>query len=113
MLKACCCLHRPRLMFSCVHSHCWAFVSLRFQAFSSTSKNEYAAKAFVNKDVGVVFKITVSSGTDIGAYSHIPTEDEVLLSPNARFAVARELYTDEDGYACVDLTETHGDILSS
>ena len=46
----------------------------------------------MNKKQGVLFRIMVVSGTDIGPYSHIPTEGEVLLSPNTVFTVTRELY---------------------
>ena len=55
--------------------------------------------------VGVIFKISVLTGRDIGPYSFYPSESEILLSPNTKFAVSRALYTDELGYACVDLTE--------
>ena len=80
---------------------------------SGTSQSEEASKAFVNKTEGVLFKLTVVSGTDIGPYSHIPTEGEVLLSPNTRFTVTRELYRDDEGYYCVDLAESKGLTLSS
>lgn len=86
---------------------------IQWAAFSSTSIDESTAKAFVDKQLGVLFKITVASGRQIGAFSAIPSEQEVLLTPNTRFAVSREMYFDEDGFACVDLAESHGDLLSS
>jgi hypothetical protein len=54
-------------------------------------------QARVKKDVGVLFKLTVVSGRDIAAYSYLPKENEILLSPNTRFTVASELDADEDG----------------
>ena len=86
---------------------------VQWAAFSSTTKDVAAAKRFVDKDVGVVFKLTVVSGRDIAAYSYFPKENEILLSPNTRFTVASELYVDEDGFACMDLTETAGPLLQS
>jgi hypothetical protein len=37
------------------------------------------------------------------SYSHIPVENEVLLSPNMRFVVAREMYVSASvaGWACL------------
>ena len=88
-------------------------VWLLAQAFSSTSKSEASSKAFVKQDVGVLVKLTVASGRDIGPYSHIPSEGEVLLSPNTRFTVSKELYYDEEGYACVEMAENYGNMLMS
>ena len=86
---------------------------VQWAAFSSTTKDAAAAKRFVKKDVGVLFKLTVVTGRDIVAYSYFPKENEILLSPNTRFTVASELYVDEDGFACMDLTETAGPLLQS
>ena len=66
-----------------------------------------------NKQHGVVFKMSVVSGRDIGAFSFFPRESEILLSPNTRFVVARGLYKDDDGYSCVDLLESQGALLAS
>ena len=74
---------------------------------------ESASKEFVDKKCGVLFKINVLNGTDIGPFSCFDREGEVLLSPNSRFTVSRELYADDDGYSCVDLVESQGSVLSS
>ena len=66
-----------------------------------------------DKKHGVVFKLSIVSGRDIGAFSFYPRESEVLLSPNTRFVVARGMYVDDDGYSCVDLTESQGALLTS
>jgi len=63
--------------------------------------------------VGVIFKLSVVSGRDVGQYSYFPSEGEILLSPNTRFVVTRELYTERDGYSYVDLAETKGGLFSS
>jgi hypothetical protein len=86
---------------------------IQWAAFSSTAKDVAAARRFVKKDVGVVFKLNVVSGRDIVAHSYFPRENEILLSPNTRFTVASELYMDEEGFACMDLTETAGPLLQS
>jgi hypothetical protein len=86
---------------------------VQWAAFSSTTKDVAAAKRFVDKSVGVLFKLRVVSGRDIAAYSYFPKESEILLSPNTRLTVTSELYVDEDGFACMDLTETAGPLLQS
>ena len=86
---------------------------VQWAAFSSATTDVTAAKEFVEKDVGVIFKLAVVSGRDISAFSYFPKENEVLLSPNTRFVVTSELYVDGDGYACIELVETTGHILQS
>ncbi len=87
---------------------------VQWAAFSSTSRSLEAVRPFVNKRVGVIFKIKVKTGRDIGAYSYFPKENEVLLTPNTQFMVTSELYLDELGYACIDLAEkTGGPMLRS
>ena len=65
--------------------------------FSSTSPDVAAAKVFTDKHAGVIFKLTVLSGKVIQAYSCFPGEDEVLISPQARFIVSSALYVGADG----------------
>ncbi len=86
---------------------------IQWAAFSSTTTNKAAAQRFVKKDQGVIFKLSVLTGCDIGRYSYFPDESEILLSPNTRFTVVSTMYTDERGYACIDLAETHGNLLAS
>jgi hypothetical protein len=80
---------------------------IQWGAFSSTSKSFDATKAFTDQQTGVIFKIDVSSGKDINAYSFFPCEDEILLSPCHRFQVTSEPY-EQDGYTVVDMMETCG-----
>jgi hypothetical protein len=79
--------------------------TVQWAAFSSTSRSPEAVRPFVKKDEGVIFKIRVTTGRDIGAYSYFPRESEVLLTPNTRFTVTSEVYKDEVGFTCVDLAE--------
>ena len=65
------------------------------------------------KERGVIFKMMVTTGVDVAPYSFIERESEILLSPNTRFMVTRELYRGDDGYSYVDLTESHGTLLRS
>jgi len=87
--------------------------TIQWAAFTSTSTNPAAAKMFIKKSTGVVFKIAAMTATNVGAYSFIPKEEELLLSPNSRFVVTKELYVDADGFACVDLVESQAGILKS
>ena len=50
---------------------------IQWGAFTSTTTNFAAAKGFTDRVQGVIFKITVSSGRNINAYSFFP---QVLLS---------------------------------
>ena len=79
--------------------------TIQWAAFSSTSRSLEAVRPFVKKEEGVIFKIRVTTGRDIGAYSYFPKESEVLLTPNTRFTVTSEVYKDEVGFTCVDLAE--------
>ena len=85
---------------------------IQWAAFSSTSTELSATRRFVNPTEGVIFKLSVVSGRDIGPYSYFPSESEVLLSPNTTFAVTSDVYV-ADGYTFVDLTETQGSMLLS
>ena len=109
---------------------------VQWGAFTSTTTDFAAAKGFTDRAAGVIFKIAISSGRDINAYSFFPQvsmggrrpreppglrrrlvgwvprgavaqEGEVLLSPNSRFVVASLPY-EKDGYTVVDLVEQHG-----
>ena len=55
---------------------------IQWGAFSSTSTDFDATKSFTDLATGVIFKITVTDGRDINAYSFFPQEGEVLLSPS-------------------------------
>ena len=96
-----------------VSSHYSLGRPIQWAGFSSTSTRSVNAKQFIKKDEGVLFNIKVMSGRDIGPWSFFPREDEVLLVPNTRFVVTRELYVDTDGYANVDLAETQGSLFTS
>ena len=86
---------------------------IRWAAFSSTSKSIEATKEFVERSCGVLFRIQVVAGRDIGRYSFYQNESEILLSPNSKFTVTSMLYEGDDGYKYVDLAETTGAMLHS
>eukprot|EP00750_Incisomonas_marina_P006132 INCI14335.4.p1 GENE.INCI14335.4~~INCI14335.4.p1 ORF type:complete len:1393 (+),score=208.86 INCI14335.4:583-4761(+) len=86
---------------------------IQWAAFTSTSTDVATARQFVDKKAGIIFKISVFSGRVVSPYSHIPRENEVLLTPNTRFTVTRSLYRDHLGFSFIDLVETHGTVLSS
>ena len=46
-------------------------------------------------------------------YSYFPSEDEVLISAQARFTVSSAPYLAADGYTYVDMVETHGTLFIS
>ena len=81
---------------------------VQWGAFSSTSTNADVTKQFTDQQRGVIFKLTLVAGKAIKAYSYFPTEDEVLISAQARFTVSSTPYTAADGYTYVDMVETHG-----
>ena len=60
---------------------------IQWGAFTSVTTDKSAAKAFA-PETRVIFKITVTSGRDINAYSFFPQEGEILLSPSHRFTVS-------------------------
>ena len=86
---------------------------IQWGAFSSTSTDVAAAKVFTDKHSGVMFKLTLLSGKVIQAYSYFPSEDEVLVSPQARFVVSSALYVGADGYTYLDIVEQKGTLFIS
>ena len=85
---------------------------IQWGAFSSTSTDFAAAKGFANKADGVIFKINVTDGRDINAYSFFPAEAEVLLSPSHKFTVCSAPYV-RDGYTMIDLVQQDGSAFVS
>jgi len=63
-------------------------------------------------DSRVVFKIMVTAGRDINAYSFFPQEGEILLSPSARFTVSSEP-REEGGFTFIDLVQIAGNAFVS
>ena len=74
---------------------------------SCTSTDFGTTKGFTNQATGVIFKITVTDGRDINAYSFFPQEAEVLLSPAHRFLVSSAPY-ELDGYTIIDMLQQDG-----
>ena len=70
-----------------------------------------AAKSFA-PNTRVIFKITVTSGRDINAYSFFPNEGEILLSPSHRFTVSSEP-REEGDYTFIDLVQVAGNTFVS
>ena len=71
---------------------------IQWGAFSSTSTDFEIeeTKGFTDRESGVIFKITLTDGRKVSAYSFFPTEGEVLLSPSHRFIVSNAPY-ERDG----------------
>ena len=86
---------------------------IQWGAFSSTSTDVAAAREFTDKESGVIFKLNVLTGKVIKAYSYFPSEDEVLISPQARFTVSSKPYVAADGYTYVDMVESKGTLFIS
>ena len=55
----------------------------------------------------MIFKLTVTDGRDMNAFSFFPNEAEVLLSPQHRFHVSSAPY-DCDGYTVIDMVQDAG-----
>ena len=85
---------------------------IQWGAFASTSTDFNTTKGFTNQATGVIFKITVTDGRDINAYSFFPQETEVLLSPEHRFHVSSAPY-ERDGYTVIDMVQDAGSAFVS
>ena len=85
---------------------------IQWGAFTSTMTDFAAAKRFIDPDKGVIFKITVTNGRDINAYSFFPTEGEILLTPSHRFTVTPAPYQ-QDGFCIVDMVQNAGVVVIS
>ena len=85
---------------------------IQWGAFSSTSTDFDVTKTFTSRSTGVIFKITVTDGRDIGPFSFFPQESEVLLSPSHRFFVSSEPY-ERDGYTIIDMVQQAGSAFIS
>ena len=68
---------------------------IHYSAFTSTTTNKSKAIEFAG-DSGVVLCIHVFNGKSIKEYSVFPQEDEILLSPNMAFFVAKPLFKKGD-----------------
>ena len=86
--------------------------SIQWAAFSSISTDFGTTKGFTNQATGVIFKITVTDGRNINAYSFYPQEAEVLLSPAHRFLVTSAPY-ERDGYTIIDMCQQEGSAFVS
>jgi hypothetical protein len=81
-----------------------------WSAFTSTSSNLSRAKSFANGPGGFIFRIEIRYGRSIQAYSAMPEEAEVTLSPNTCLFVTGSCALDEvDGYYYIDLMEKKND----
>ena len=85
---------------------------IQWGAFSSTSTDFAVTTGFTDRENGVIFKITVTDGRDINAYSFFPMEGEVLLSPSHRFMVCSTPY-ERDGYTVIDMCQQEGSTFIS
>ena len=85
---------------------------IQWGAFSSTSTDFGATKGFTDKATGVIFKIMVTDGRDINAFSFFPAENEILLSPSHRFTVCSAPY-ERDGYTVIDMVQVEGNTFVS
>lgn len=80
--------------------------TVQWSGFSSTSTNIEKAKAFVRETAGVIYCMHVKSGRNISEFSSFPSEEEILLLPNTRFHVVKELHKGDDGNNYVELAES-------
>jgi len=86
---------------------------IQWSGFSSSTVDRSQALRFVRRDHGVLFKLSVVTGRDIGPYSFFRKENEILISPRTRFLVTGDVYVDDEGYTCVDMMEVEDTALSS
>ena len=79
---------------------------VQWGAFTSVTTDLDAARGFA-PDTRVIFKIAVTSGRDINAYSFFPQEGEILLSPSHRFTVSSKP-REEGGFTIINLVQVTG-----
>ncbi len=79
--------------------------NVHWSGFTSTTNNIKKAKAFAKQE-GIIFRIKIFTGRNIKYYSAIPSEDEVLLSPNIKLFVITSVHKEDDGFFYVDLAES-------
>ena len=84
---------------------------LTTEALGSTTMNEL--EDAIGKTVAELTPHKIVSGKVIKAYSYFPAEDEVLISPQARFFVSSGLYVGADGYTYLDIVEQQGTLFIS
>lgn len=78
-----------------------------WSGFSSTSVSVEKAEEFAGSG-GIVFKIEVVHGKDISSFSTIPSEQEILLPPNAELFVTTEATPTPNGFSEITLLEKAG-----
>jgi hypothetical protein len=99
----------PDTQLELVRSSYKGGVDVHWSAFTSTTSNLQAAKSFAQGVGGVIFRIRTHTGRRISTYSQFQNEEEIMISPNARFVVTSMDPTEEDGYYMVDLMEKRQD----
>lgn len=82
-----------------------------FVSASSTIESAKAAIDHLPRNDTVIFRISVTSGRDVEAYSFLPSDGEILLTPNHRFTVRSKPYELED-FLFIDLEEVEGDVFN-
>eukprot|EP01047_Picozoa_sp_COSAG01_P042531 COSAG01_NODE_3720_length_5764_cov_13.900618_2_plen_364_part_00 len=85
---------------------------IQWGAFTSVTTSKAAAKQFA-LGTKILFKIMVTSGRDIKAWSFFANEGEILLSPNHRFTVSSKPREEADGYTIIDLVQVDGNTFVS
>ena len=86
--------------------------SIHWSAFTSTTLDILKAKDFTGGPGGILFRIKITSGRSVNAYSAHPDESEILLSPNSKLVVFTGCSLHRDGYYYVDLVETRDDTFT-
>ena len=89
---------------------------IQWGAFTSTTASLQAARVFAqNAATGVIFRIKVLTGKEIGSLSFFPKEDEILLGPSHKFIVTSDTggVIDAQGYTTIDLQQQEGEWFKS
>lgn len=76
-----------------------------WSAFSSSSASEKVALLF-SGEKGLMFKIDITKGKDISAFSKFSEEQEVLLPPNCKLFVAKsKIFQNGEALSTIHLVE--------
>ena len=80
---------------------------VHWSSFTSTTTSLATAKQFAGAG-GIIFRVNVVTGRSVVAYSAVPREDEIILSPNSRFVVTRACELEGDGFHYVHMQQRAG-----
>merc|ERR1712113_520517 len=75
-----------------------------FTSIAAGPQGLEVAKGFNDKDHGIILKIAITCGKELGPLGFFPAEGEILLPPSTKLIVTSEPYV-VDGYTFLDMCQ--------